>query len=300
MQESRLFKILYHLLDKGQATAPELAEKFEVSVRTIYRDIDALSGAGIPVYTETGRNGGIHLLNDFVLDKTILSETEKQEILAALQSIHITRNMDGSRTLQKLSALFQLHSENWLEVDFSRWGNPGYDNETFELLRSAVIRRRNVKLRYAGSYEEIRERTVQPYKLVYKAKAWYLQAFCTEKQDWRVFKLNRILELEVLEEGFSQLNPPGPIETFEGEYPKVTLRFPKEMSYRVYDEFDASQVTVQEDNTLTVRAWLPEDLWLTGYLLSFGTQVEVIEPAYLKDTLAKQAYQIYQKNSGKT
>ena len=106
--------------------------------------------------------------------------------------------MDCSRTLQKLSALFQLHSENWLEVDFSRWGNPGYDNETFELLKSAVIRRRNVKLRYAGSCEEIRERTVQPYKLVYKAKAWYLQAICTEKQDWRIFKLNRILELEAL------------------------------------------------------------------------------------------------------
>ena len=81
MQESRLFKIVYYLLDKGQATAPELAEKFEVSVRTIYRDIDALSGAGIPVYAEAGRNGGIHLMNDFVLDKAVLSEEEKQEIL---------------------------------------------------------------------------------------------------------------------------------------------------------------------------------------------------------------------------
>lgn len=296
MQESRLFKILYHLLDKGQATAPELAEKFEVSVRTIYRDIDALSGAGIPVYTEAGRNGGIHLLNDFVLDKAVLSEAEKQEILAALQSIHITRNMDGSRTLQKLSALFQLHSENWLEVDFSRWGNPGYDNETFELLRSAVIRRRNVKLRYAGSYEEIRERTVQPYKLVYKAKAWYLQAFCTEKQDWRIFKLNRILDLEVLEEGFSQLNPPGPIETFEGEYPKVTLRFPKEMSYRAYDEFDKTQIQRQENGDLIVSANMPEDPWLIGFLLSFGTQVDILSPAHLKEAVAEQAKLIYEKN----
>lgn len=296
MQESRLFKILYHLLDKGQATAPELAEKFEVSVRTIYRDIDALSGAGIPVYTEAGRNGGIHLLNDFVLDKAVLSEAEKQEILAALQSIHITRNMDGSRTLQKLSALFQLHSENWLEVDFSRWGNPGYDNETFELLKSAVIRRRNVKLRYAGSYEEIRERTVQPYKLVYKAKAWYLQAFCTEKQDWRIFKLNRILDLEVLEEGFSQLNPPGPIETFEGEYPKVTLRFPKEMSYRVYDEFDKTQIQRQENGDLIVSANMPEDPWLIGFLLSFGTRVDILSPARLKEAVAEQAKLIYEKN----
>lgn len=296
MQESRLFKILYHLLDKGQATAPELAERFEVSVRTIYRDIDALSGAGIPVYTEAGRNGGIHLLNDFVLDKAVLSEAEKQEILAALQSIHITRNMDGSRTLQKLSALFQLHSENWLEVDFSRWGNPGYDNETFELLKSAVIRHRNVKLRYAGSYEEIRERTVQPYKLVYKAKAWYLQAFCTEKQDWRIFKLNRILELEVLEEGFSQLNPPGPIETFEGEYPKVTLRFPKEMSYRVYDEFDKTQIQRQENGDLIVSANMPEDSWLIGFLLSFGTRVDILSPAHLKEAVAEQAKLIYEKN----
>ncbi|MCI8767723.1 MAG: YafY family transcriptional regulator [Ruminococcus sp.] len=296
MQESRLFKILYHLLDKGQATAPELAERFEVSVRTIYRDIDALSGAGIPVYTEAGRNGGIHLLNDFVLDKAVLSEAEKQEILAALQSIHITRNMDGSRTLQKLSALFQLHSENWLEVDFSRWGNPGYDNETFELLKSAVIRHRNVKLRYAGSYEEIRERTVQPYKLVYKAKAWYLQAFCTEKQDWRIFKLNRILELEVLEEGFSQLNPPGPIETFEGEYPKVTLRFPKEMSYRVYDEFDKAQIQRQENGDLIVSANMPEDPWLIGFLLSFGTRVDILSPAHLKEAVAEQAKLIYEKN----
>lgn len=296
MQESRLFKILYHLLDKGQATAPELAVKFEVSVRTIYRDIDALSGAGIPVYTEAGRNGGIHLLNDFVLDKAVLSEAEKQEILAALQSIHITRNMDGSRTLQKLSALFQLHSENWLEVDFSRWGNPGYDNETFELLKSAVIRHRNVKLRYAGSYEEIRERTVQPYKLVYKAKAWYLQAFCTEKQDWRIFKLNRILELEALEEGFSQLNPPGPIETFEGEYPKVTLRFPKEMSYRVYDEFDKAQIQRQENGDLIVSANMPEDPWLIGFLLSFGTRVDILSPAHLKEAVAEQAKLIYEKN----
>ena len=79
MQESRLFKIIYYLLDKGRATAPELAKRFEVSTRTIYRDIDALSGAGVPVYTETGRNGGIHLMKNFVLDKAVLSEEERQE-----------------------------------------------------------------------------------------------------------------------------------------------------------------------------------------------------------------------------
>lgn len=151
MQESRLFRIVYHLLDKGQATAPELAEKFEVSVRTIYRDIDALSGAGVPIYAEAGRNGGIHLMNDFVLDKAVLSEEEKQEILTALQSINSTNNIGNNQTLQKLSAIFNISSENWLEVDFSRWGNKGTDNEKFDFLKSAIIHQRRVKIIYANS-----------------------------------------------------------------------------------------------------------------------------------------------------
>ena len=190
MQESRLFKILYHLLDKGQATAPELAEKFEVSPRTIYRDIDALSSAGIPVYAEAGRNGGIHLMNDFVLDKAVLSEEEKQEILTALQSINSTKT-SSRQTLQKLSAVFNINSENWLEVDFSRWGNSGTDNEKFELLKSAVIGQKCVKITYANSYGTIRERIIQPLKMSYKSMSWYLKAYCMEKQDYRIFKIGR-------------------------------------------------------------------------------------------------------------
>ena len=92
MQESRLFKIVYYLLDNGKATAPDLAEKLEVSVRTIYRDIDSLSNAGIPIYAEAGRNGGIYLKHEFVLDKAVLSKEEKKEILTALQSINIAQN----------------------------------------------------------------------------------------------------------------------------------------------------------------------------------------------------------------
>ena len=296
MQESRLFKIVYHLLDKGQATAQELAEKFEVSVRTIYRDIDALSGAGIPVYTEAGRNGGIHLMNEFVLNKAILSEEEKQEILTALQSVSAAQNVGGSQTLQKLSAIFHLSSENWLEVDFSRWGNQGSDNEKFELLKSAVIHCRTVKIHYASSYERIRERVVHPLKLIYKAKAWYLKAFCTEKQDLRTFKLNRILEMELLKEHFLPHDIPEQQEASEETYLPITLRFPREMAYRVYDEFDRTQVRRQPGGDLIVSANMPVDGWLMGFLLSFGTQVEILSPAYLKEIIAEQAKLIYEKN----
>lgn len=295
MQESRLFKIVYHLLDKGQATAPELAEKFEVSVRTIYRDIDTLSSAGIPVYTEAGRNGGIHLMNDFVLDKAVLSEEEKQEILTALQSINFTKNISSSQTLQKLSAIFNLSSENWLEVDFSRWGNKGTDNRKFELLKSAVIQQKCVKITYADSYGTISERIVQPLKMSYKSMSWYLKAYCTEKQDYRIFKLTRIIDLEVLADGFRKSSLPESDEAPSQTCNTVTLSFPENMSYRVYDEFDKTQVSRRENGDLIVSVEMPEDEWLIGYLLSFGTQVDIIEPAYLKEIVAEQAKKIYEK-----
>ncbi len=296
MQQSRLFQIVYYLLEKGQATAPELAEMFEVSVRTIYRDLDVLSGAGIPVYAEAGRNGGIRLMHDFVLDKAVLSQEEKQEILTALQSINVTRNISESPTLQKLSAMFRMGSENWLLVDFSRWGNEESDKEKFERLKSAVIHRRAVKIDYAGSGGEVRSRIVHPYKLVYKAKAWYLYGFCTVRQEMRTFKLNRILETEILREEFQRRDLPDVPGASDGEYPEITLRFPGEMAYRVYDEFDKTRVQKQENGDLVVCVRMPEDAWLTGFLLSFGTQVDILSPAHLREKVAKQAKLIYEKN----
>ncbi|MCI8919198.1 MAG: YafY family transcriptional regulator [Eubacterium sp.] len=295
MQESRLFKIVYHLLDKGQVTAPELAEKFEVSVRTIYRDIDALSGAGVPIYAEAGRNGGIHLMNDFVLDKTVLSEEEKQEILTALQSINSMNNIGSNQTLQKLSAIFNMSSENWLEVDFSRWGNNGTDNEKFELLKSAVIHQKCVKISYANSYGGICERIVQPLKMSYKSMSWYLKAYCMKKQDYRIFKLNRIIDLEILAESFCKSSFPELDETLGQSCNTIILHFPKNMSYRVYDEFDKTRVSKKENGDLIVSVEMPEDEWLIGYLLSFGTQVDIIEPIYLRDIVAEQAKKIYEK-----
>lgn len=296
MQESRLFKIVYYLLDKGQATATELAEKFEVSVRTVYRDIDALSGAGIPVYTETGRNGGIRLMNDFVLENAVLSEEERSEILTALKSINIIQNVSGSQTLQKLSAMFHLNPENWLEVDFSRWGDKKTDNKKFELLKLAVIRQKCVKITYAGSNGETGERIIQPLKITYKSKSWYLKAYCTKKQDYRIFKINRIIDLEVLEESFPERSFPEPGENMQQTHRTIVLCFPQNMAYRVYDEFDKTQVSRQENGELIVSADMPEDEWLTGYIMSFGTQVEIIEPAYLKEVIAENAKKIFEKN----
>ena len=206
------------------------------------------------------------------------------------------QNINSSLTLQKLSAIFNLGSENWLEVDFSRWGGKEFDNEKFELLKSSVIHCKNVKIHYANSYGITSERIVQPCKLVYKSKSWYLKAFCTKKQDWRVFKLNRILNLEVLKESFPHKDFPQQPDSSEEECKQIMLRFPKEMAYRVYDEFDETQIQHQDNGDLIASANMPEDSWLIGYLLAFGAQVDIISPAYLRDVLAEQARLIYDKN----
>lgn len=299
MQESRLFRIVYYLLNRGQVTAAELAREFEVSVRTIYRDIEALSGAGIPVYAETGRNGGISLLDNYVLDRTILSEKERQDILAALQSLSAAGNTCDKATLDKLSALFRLPSDNWYEVDFSRWGEVAQDNNKFEDLKKAVVCHRCVQISYVGAYTAESSRKIHPLKLLYKSRAWYVKAYCAEKKDFRLFKLNRIIRWELLEEEFIPVSWPEPSEeekTPEQDQTPIVLRFSREVAYRVYDEFDLNHIQEQENGEMLVTAYMPQDGWLTGFLLSFGAQVEVISPVYLREVLAAQAREIYEKN----
>ncbi len=299
MSDSRLFKILYHLIDKGRATAPELASKFEVSTRTIYRDVDALSSAGIPICAESGRKGGIYLMDNFVLDKTTLSDEEKEEIMTALQSVAAAGNSLETTLLTKMSALFKSGNSancdyDWLEIDFSRWGNHPEDNSKFELLKKAVIEHREVKIVYHSSEEVSSERVIRPIKLYFKSKEWYLKAFCLEKQDFRMFKLNRISNPELQEETFEPIVYPKTPEESQ-VYHKVVLLFPKNMGYRVYDEFDEEQIEHKENGDLVVTTSMPIDAWLISYLLSFGAQVELLEPKYLQKVLVKQARSICDK-----
>ena len=123
MQINRLFSIVYILLDKKTITAKELSERFEVSIRTIYRDVETLSISGIPIYTSKGKGGGISLIEDFVLNKSVLSEKEQNEILMSLQSLNATKFMNVEPVLKRLSTIFNRESTNWIDVDFSKWGS---------------------------------------------------------------------------------------------------------------------------------------------------------------------------------
>ena len=296
MKESRLFRILYYILENGRTSAPVLAKQFEVSVRTIYRDIDVISSAGIPIYVTPGRNGGVQIHKNYILNRAMLTDKEKQEILSALQSTSLVNALPGNATLTKLSALFQQPSDNWFEVDFSRWGIKSQDDTSFSLLKKAILSHHAVKIVYVNTNGQKTERTVYPLKMVFKARQWYLKAFCVNKNDFRLFKMSRMLKLHLLSETFAPMEYPNPIDDLQKTYPKTVLLFPKEMAYRVYDEFEATEIKEKENGSLLVSVEMPQDNWLIGYLLSFGSTVEILEPSWLRKALAIEAEKIYNKN----
>lgn len=295
MQESRLFKIIYYLMENGKSTAPELAEKLEVSIRTIYRDIDIISSVGVPIYVTTGRNGGIQIDDSFVLDRLILSDKEKEDIITALKSVSIVddRNSD---TLSKLSAIFNTKNEDWLEVDFSRWGNKAQDNTMFQKIKEAIISRKMLCIVYANTRGEVIERVICPLKMVYKAKNWYIKSFCMNKSDFRIFKLTRIIQARDMEKNFSPMEFPQEKKETKVNYGNVILRFPQRMAYRIYDEFEVDEIHQDDNGDFIICAPMPIDEWLIGYLLSFGSKVCIIEPKYLKKIVYNEAKKICKRN----
>ncbi len=296
MLESRLFRIVYYLLQNGKATAPELAQKFEVSIRTIYRDIDALSSAGIPIYATQGKGGGISILNDYTLDKSLLSEQEQEQMLTALQGMTATIGKNSSELLTKLSALFQIKSTNWIDVDFSDWTHRAPQQDIFNIIKEAIFQKKVISFCYFSGKGNKEKRTVKPIQLVFKSKSWYLYSFCLLRNDYRFFKLTRIRELELLSETFTQDFAPTKIEKQVQVENTVTvkLKFDKQAAFRVYDEF-ADKITEDSQGNLYVQIDLPDNEILYSYVMSFSDSVEIIEPQSIREQMKKRL----QKMQGK-
>jgi predicted DNA-binding transcriptional regulator YafY len=296
MRIDRFLEIVYLLLDKKNMTAGELAEYFEVSARTILRDIDTLSAAGIPVYTSQGKGGGVALMDRYVLNKTAVSDEEQNQILFALQSLSATGGIDVSAVLSKLRALFDKTKTDWIEVHFSRWGHSERDKIRFDLLKRALTENKTIRFAYAGANGETASRSVCPLKLVYKSRAWYLQGYCLLKRDYRTFKINRMLSVELLTESFdgNKFTPPGIDDdtTSSDTLIQVRMKFSPHAAYRIYDEFDTDDISVDSGGSFLVEVNLEDDDWLYEFLLSFGASVRVLEPQSVKDRLLAKAEEI--------
>lgn len=256
MIESRLLQILFILLEKGSITAPELAEMFEVSPRTIYRDIDALSAAGVPIYAVRGKGGGIFIQENYVLDKQLVSDDEQREILLALQNLMLTNGTTTSPLASKLSRLFKKDPIDWLEIDFTDWS--GQRTHLFEELQRAILTKQVIQISYLSSKSQYTQRELEPLKLVFREKAWYLYAFCRLRGECRLFKITRIRELRRLSDTFVREVPKKVFsekQTPPENVVELTLSFDEAMAYRVQEEFE--NIIQREDGTTIVTIRFP-------------------------------------------
>ena len=296
MKDNRLFRILYYILEKGKVTANELADKFEVSVRTIYRDIDSISSAGIPIYALQGKGGGIEIAEDFELSKSLLSENEKQQIMSALQGLDNTTIQRENELLTKLSALFKMKNTSWIEVDFNNWQNNKMYEKTFDDIKSAILSKNIISFTYFSSNEKETDRSVKPVRLIFKSQDWYLYALCLLRNDFRYFKLSRIKNLEIHTEKFD--------DSFENAILKkemphentvhIKVKFDRKVAFRVYDEING-EITEDNDGNLYSEIEIPNDYNLYNYIFSFGDEAEVLEPEEVRIQIKKMINKMAEK-----
>jgi predicted DNA-binding transcriptional regulator YafY len=287
MQISRLFEIVYILLERESVSARELADRFEVSVRTVYRDVEHLSASGIPVYMAKGRNGGIRLLPNFVLDKAVLTKKEKDEILSSLAGLSAAGREGASVALKKIAPLFGQSGYNWVEVDFFGWSWGETLKKRFELIKEAILARHPLSFVYYGGRGGRTQRVIEPLRLVFRGQAWYVYGYCRIRKDERYFKLTRMEDIVRLDEVFARVLPDNSIRATPPSLPEekieVVLRAETAMAYRIYDEFPPGCIRAMPDGSLMVTTSIPGGEWLRPYLLSFGEQIEILKPDFLRE-----------------
>ena len=293
----RLIQIIFLLLRHENITAKQLAQELGVSTRTIYRDINTLSIAGIPITSQKGYGGGLSLLEGFALDKSYFTQEEQSNIIQALQILKSSNYPDADRTLNKVAGLFShtLQSD-WLEIDFSYWGSPEKERRNMTALERAVINKYVIKFTYYNSELTITEQTVEPLKLLFKSHSWYLIAFSRRRKEIRTYKLSRIRNLQITDQLFDRSLPADfsltPAYQEEYNIPLFKLRFSEKIAYKVYDEFQEEYIKKLEDGTLEVTFRYQLSDWTFLYLLSFGEYVEIIEPVEARMLLKEKAQKI--------
>lgn len=283
MQGDRLFEIIYILLERKTISAKALSERLEVSTKTIYRDIDRLSQAGMPIYTSKGKGGGISILPNFVMDKAVLSQDEKLSIQSALSAFEKLDPNGMANGISKLKAFFGDIPADWIEVDFSSWSNPDKERQIFNTMKKSILTKQLISFSYSNARGERTKRFVEPLKLAFKGQAWYLYGYCRTRETNRFFKLTRIKDLSVEAKQFIRTTPTRIFtegNIYSEEFTTVRLKLSSEMAYRVYDEFE--NVEELTDGKFIVEMKYPKGTMLFSYIASFDDGCEIISPSVLK------------------
>ena len=289
MKIDRLIGILSILLQEEKATAPELAERFEVSRRTINRDIEDLSKAGIPIRTMQGTGGGISIMDGYRMDRTLLTSKDMQMILAGLRSLD---SVSGSSYYGQLMEKLQAGSSEFIAgrdsilIDLSSWYKASLAPK-IEIIQSAIENRKLLAFEYFAPSGES-SRIIEPYYIVFKWTSWYVWGWCTDRRDFRLFKLNRIDKVVPSDREFACREVPMPDLSNEKIFPgviKVRALFAPDVKWRLVEEFGPHCFTVEEDGRLLLTADYTDMENLVTWMLTFGEKAEVLEPEEVRGAI---------------
>ena len=295
MKIDRILSIVMLLISKKQVQAKDLAELHEVSVRTIYRDIETINQAGIPVVTTQGAGGGISLVDDYRLEKKLFTDDDIELILTALESMTSAYSFKESEyVLKKIKSLIprQTHEsekQHHVFIDLSSWGKDSQAEKKLQLLHTAASAHQFIQFTYRNAKGETLPRNVEPYTLVLKGRYWYLYAFCCVKKAFRLFKLTRMTDLITISAYFRPKrikNEEKPWNDSWHEEPSVTtltLRLTEASVGKVKEWMDENELIVSSDGTYLAALTVPQDDWLHSFLFHLGPDVDILSPQYIKE-----------------
>ncbi|MBP9022232.1 MAG: YafY family transcriptional regulator [Spirochaetes bacterium] len=302
MKLDRLLSIVVILLNKDRVSAKELASRFEVTTRTIYRDIDSINMAGIPIISYPGNDGGFGIMENFRLERHIFTEEDIIEVLSALKGmtglIHSERIRSAA---DKFANMIEGKKgtdffDDGIIIDINPWGSKSRIDSDFRTIYSAILSRKKLSFSYSDYNGKCSSRTVEPISLVFKAYSWYLYSYCLEKNDYRIFRLSRIKNISVSKDTFT-----GKKRKYQSDYSikpdtDITIRFKNSFETLISEFFPQSRVENSADfSTITFKA--QNDEWLYKILLGMGSDIEIVSPKSVRESFIKYLKEISSKYS---
>ena len=290
MKIDRLIGILSVLLQEEKTTAPKLAEQFEVSKRTINRDIEDLCKAGIPIKTVQGTGGGISIMDGYRIDRTILTSKDMQMILAGLRSLDsVSGNSYYGRLMEKIQAGSSefISGRDSILIDLSSWYRETLAPK-IETIQDAIGLKKIIRFRYFSPSGDT-EREIEPYYLIFKWTSWYVYGYCLLRNDFRMFKLNRMDNIRHIGPFDANREVPLPDLSNEKIFPggiKVKALFEPDQKWRLVEEYGPSCFTESDDGRLLFTADYTDMENLITWLLTFGDKAEVLEPKEAREIIA--------------
>lgn len=280
MKIERLIGIITILQQQKRVTAPYLAEKFEVSRRTINRDIDDICKAGIPIVTTQGVNGGISIMEGFSLDTTVFTEQELTAIFTGLKSLDSVSNSASAEKLaQKIGGNSAIRLADNMIIDLSSFYKDDLSSK-IDVIKQAMKESRCISFHYCYNKGEA-DKLIEPYLVVFKWSDWYVFGFCKERQDFRMYKLRRLWDLKITEESFTARDIPEDKKQFGSHMTDdyvITAVYDASVKYRLVEEYGHTCFTEQEDGKLYTEWGFTTQKGAVEWFLSFGNKVKVLGP----------------------